>query len=345
MIKQNQNLKGLIIGCGSIGERHLHNLQSIGIKNIMICDKDEPRVNQLSKKYGVKKSIDINSALSFEPNFTFICTYPNSHLKIANQCLNANSHLFIEKPLASELNGVERMLKQAESKKLQVAVGYNMRFHRGLIILKEYVKRSTISKPLTISAEFGNNIKHWRPGLSYTNHYVLKKGGGIILDASHEYDYVRWLLDDEIKSVYCKTKKITNVKTETESIATIIMTFKKGTIANLVLDYVRPRYERTCHIIGEKGDLRWEYTPQNQSWKKYDSKANVTVTLNLLNGKKLTKNFVLKANEMYVDEAKSFIDSIIHDRKPVVDGWDGLKTLKVGYAALDSAKSNKPVML
>lgn len=345
IIKQNNNLKGLIIGCGSIGERHLHNLLSIGIKNMIIYDKDEFRVNQLSKKYNVKKSTDINSALSFEPNFTFICTYPDSHLKIANQCLNANSHLFIEKPLASELNGVERILKQAESKNLQIAVGYNMRFHKGLIILKEYLKRSAISKPITIFAEWGNNIKQWRPGMNYTNHYVLKKGGGIILDASHEYDYVRWLLDDEIKSVYCKTGKTTAIKTETESNAVITLTFKKGAIANIILDYVRPQYERRCHIIGEKGDLKWEYKPKLQSWKKYDSKANAKVTLNLLNGKKLTKNFVSKTNEMYIDEAKSFINSIIHNKKPVVDGWDGLKTLKVGYAALNSAKSNKPVML
>ncbi len=345
MKKQTENLKGLIIGCGSIGERHLYNLQRLGITNIIVCDQDKTKANQLAQKYKVRKFYELDSALSSEPDFTFICTYPTSHLTIANKCLNANSHLFIEKPLASELNGVEKMLKRADSKKLHVAVGYNMRFHKGLIILKEYVKRSTISKPLTISAEWGNNIKHWRPGLNYTNHYVLKKGGGIILDASHEYDYVRWLLDDEIKSVYCKTQKITNVKTETESIAAITMTFKKGTIANFILDYVRPKYTRTCHIIGEKGDLRWEYTPQNQSWKKYDSKANATVTLNLLNGKKLTKNFVVKTNEMYVDEAKRFIDSIIHNRRPVVDGWDGLKTLKVGHAALESAKSNKPVML
>jgi len=345
MKKQTETLKGLIIGCGSIGERHLYNLQRLGITNITVCDQDKTKANQLAQKYKVQKSYELDSALSFEPDFTFICTYPKSHLTIANKCLSANSHLFIEKPLSSEVSGVEKMLKRAESKKLQVAVGYNMRFHKGLIILKEHVKSSTILKPLTISAEWGNNIKHWRPGLSYTNHYVLKKGGGIILDASHEYDYVRWLLDDEIKSVYCKTRKITNIKTETESIAVITMTFKRGTIANIILDYVRPQYERRCHIIGEKGDLKWEYTPKPQSWKKYNSQANVTVSLNLLNGKKSTKNFVLQTNEMYIDEAKNFIDSIIHDKKPVVDGWDGLKTLKVGHAALDSVKSNKPVLL
>jgi predicted dehydrogenase len=345
MKQQKKNLRGLIIGCGSIGERHLYNLKRLGITNIMLCDQDKEKANQLAQKYHVQKSYEVDSALSTEPHFTFICTYPKSHLVIANECLDANSHIFIEKPIASDVAGVEKMLKRAESKKLQVAVGYNMRFHKGLMILKEYIRRSTISKPLMIFAEWGNNIKQWRLGLNYTNHYVLKKGGGIILDASHEYDYIRWLLDDEVKSIYCKTRRVTDIKTETESITTMTITFRKGTIANLILDYVRPQYERRCHIIGEKGDLRWEFAPKPQSWKKYDSQANVAISLNLLNGKKSAKNFTIKTNEMYVDEARNFIDSIICNKKPLVNGWEGLKTLQIGCAALASAKSNKPILL
>ena len=218
MIRQKENLRGLVVGCGSIGERHLHNLLRLGVSNIVICDQDKTKADLLAQKYRVQKFYDLDSALSMEPNFTFICTYPKSHLEIAKKCLTTNSHLFIEKPLASEPKGVETMLKQADSKKLRVAVGYNMRLHTSLITLKKYLRSL---KPLTIFSEFGNNIKYWRPGLSYKNHYVLKMGGGIILDASHEYDYVRWLINDDVNSVYCTTKKIDNIKTETESIASI----------------------------------------------------------------------------------------------------------------------------
>lgn len=342
MKKQTKNLRGLIVGCGSIGERHLYNLQRLGITDLIVCDQDKTKANHLAQKYKVRKFYELDSALLTDSDFTFICTDPKSHLEIANKCLDANLHLFIEKPLASEPNGVKRMLKRADSRKLHVAVGYNWRLNHSLRILKKLIPSI---KPKLISAVWGSNIQNWRPGTDWKNHYVLKKGGGIILDASHEYDYVRWLLDDEVKSVYCKTQKITNIKTETEGIATITMTFKKGTIANFILDYVRPEYTRTCHIIGENGDLRWKYAPKKASWKKYDSKANSTVTLNLLNGKKLTKNLVLKTNEMYVDEAELFLDCIIHNRKPAVDGWDGLKTLKIGHAILNSAKTDKPVIL
>jgi len=340
--QQIRNLKGLIVGCGSIGERHLHNLQKLGITKLMVCDQDKIKANKLAQKYHTQKSYDLNVALSFEPDFAFICTYPKSHLVIANRCIDSNSHIFIEKPLASDISGIENMLKRAKSKKLQVAVGYNMRFHTGLIHLKKQIK-SII--PLMIFAEWGVNIRQWRPGLDYKNHYVLKKGGGIVLDDSHEYDYVRWLLDDEVKSVYCKTRQITNIQTETESLAVMTLTFKKGTIANLMMDYVRPQYERRCHIIGEKGNLKWEYSPKQSGWKKYDSRASVTISHNLIKGAKTTKKHLVQTNQMYIDEARNFIDSIIHNKKPLVDGWDGLETLKIGRAALDSAKSSKPVLL
>ena len=87
-----------------------------------------------------------------------------------------------------------------------------------------------IGKPLSILIKFGHNIKFWKPGTNYRNHYILKKGGGIILDDSHEYDYLGWLFDDEIKSVYCQTQKTNSIKTETESFASMILKTKKGLI-------------------------------------------------------------------------------------------------------------------
>ena len=68
------NLRGLIIGCGSIGERHLHNIKKIGVKDIAILDINKLVLNNLSKKYSVKKFFNLDDALSFKPDFSIICT-------------------------------------------------------------------------------------------------------------------------------------------------------------------------------------------------------------------------------------------------------------------------------
>jgi predicted dehydrogenase len=347
MKNKDNDLNGLIIGCGSIGTRHLHNLKSLGFSNIAIYDEDKQKVNELSKKYHVKFFYDLDSALySFKPDFSIICTYPSSHVKIASSCIDHNSHVFIEKPISSNLKGIERMLKKADSKNLKVAVGYNLRFDTGLNLFKKNINKYSNSTPMSILSEWGHNIKWWKPGTDFKNHYILQKGNGIILDDSHEYDYVRWLLDDEVESVYCQTRKLKTIKTQTESIASIILKFKKGTIGTFVIDYIRPYYERKCHVIGEKGDLKWEYTPKSGSWKEFGLRANSSVTSRFTNHSKTkTENFDVKLNDMYVNEINDFINSITKNKKPLVNGWDGLKTLKIGLAALSSSNTGKVVKL
>ena len=340
------NLRSLIIGCGSIGERHLHNIKKIGIKDIGILDTNKTRVDSLSKKYSVKKFYDLDNALSFKPDFSIICTLPESHIPIANSCINSGSHVFVEKPLSSNLKNVIPMLKKAKTKKLKVAVGYNLRFDKGINLLKHKLRRKEIGRPLSILITFGHNIKFWRPGTNYKNHYILKKGGGIILDGSHEYDYLRWLFEDEIKSVYCQTRSTDSIKTETESFASIMLKTKKGLIANLNIDYLRPFYERSCYIIGEKGSLRWEYNLTKSAWSTYTQKVNSKVTLQLLSkSSSVVFNNIIRVNDMYINEIRNFVESITLNKKPLVDGFDGLNTLRLGVAALESAKKKKIISL
>jgi len=346
MNKPQTKLKGLVIGGGSIGARHLNNLKTLGFNDISICDTDRKKTNELSQKYKVKKFFDFESALLENFDFSIICTYPHSHIDISNICIKNNSHVFIEKPMSSDLRNVKLMLRKADSKKLKIAVGYNTRFDKGLIYLKNKLMKSSISTPLSISSQWGQHIKFWRPGDDYKNHYILKKGSGIILDASHEYDYVRWLLNDDVVSVYCQARKSSTIKTQTESIANIIMKFKRGTIYNLVIDYLRPQYERKCQIIGEKGDLKWEYVVKKMGWKNYNARANSNVTINFIHPQKsISKNFNVKLNDMYIDEMQDFTQSILDNKKPLVDGWEGFKTLKIGMAALESTKKNKIIRL
>jgi len=343
---KNYDISGLIIGCGSIGERHLYNLKKIGINNLSVFDKNKLQAEKISKKYKIKKFNDIHSSLDSKPTFSIISTFPSSHIELANLCIDANSHLFIEKPISSDMNGVERLLRRSRLKKLKVAIGYNMRFERGLQTVKKKLADYEIGLPLTLSIQWGHNIKFWRPGKNYKDHYVLKKGGGIVLDDSHEYDYVRWLLDDDVKSVYAQTKKINSIKTKTDSLSAFILKFKKGTIASFMIDYVRPQYERKCQIIGEKGDLKWQLIPQPSSWKDYNSMASTYIETRFIHKRKNTHHqFNFKMNTMYSEEIHDFVKSIIFDKKPLVDGLEGLKTLKIGMAILKSAKQNKVVSL
>jgi len=338
-------LQGLVIGCGSIGERHLFNLKKFGIKNLGIYDEDIKKMDQLAKKYKVMKFKNLDDALNNAPNFSVICTPPTSHVNIANKCIKLESHVFIEKPISNDLVGTSKLLKQAHIKNLSVAVGYNMRFDESLNHIRKRLFANQCGNLLSVLCQWGNNIRNWSHP-NYLNHYVLRKGGGIIFDDSHEYDYLRWLLDDEVISVYCKTQKLKNIKTETESLASIILEFKRGTIGTLIIDYVRAKYERSCHIIGEKGSIKWSFMRPNKTKQNYKTEGLRQVTIQRISSEEnQTAIFADELNRTYVLEMKDFLDSIKNKRKPRVDGWEGINTLKIGLAAHESARKGIPIRI
>ena len=150
-------LKGLIIGCGSIGERHLYNLKKLGIRNIAIHDMDATKMNLLAKKYKVKKFDSLEVAIE-NSNFSIICTPSDSHMNITRKCINSGLHTFIEKPISNNINGVEKLLKYADRNNLNVSTGYNMRFDKSLNFIRHGLQKKSCGNILSVFCQWGNNI-------------------------------------------------------------------------------------------------------------------------------------------------------------------------------------------
>jgi len=342
-MKKNSKLNGLVIGFGSIGQRHFHNLNKLGIE-MAVCDVNKNQLKKVPEKLISKTFHALDSALLFAPDFSIICTFPDTHIDIANKCLKANSHVFIEKPISNSLIGVEKTLRYANHKKLKVSVGYNMRFDPGLNLMKKLLQ-SNNSVPLSVQSQWGLHISKWHNDKNFKHHYVLKKGNGIILDDSHEYDYLRWILEDEVTHVYCQTSKMKSIKTDTESIAIINLKFRKGTIGTIMMDYVRPNYERNCHIVTEKSDLKWKFIPSSVK-RNYQTRCeSIIKKTNLNSNSQIFKKFKIKINDMYTREIIHFLHCITNNNKPQVDGWEGLRTLRIGLAAIKSSRENRIIRL
>jgi predicted dehydrogenase len=346
-MKKNQKIKklsGLIIGCGSIGERHLFNLQKLGLKDIIIYDKDLTQLKKIENKYSVKSFSNIDKAFSAKPDFSIICTHPISHITFGEKSLKNNVHVFMEKPLSHELKNVKQFLNKSESKKIKISVGYNFRYNLGLNYIKNFFAKNSIT-PSFISSTVGNHIKNWRPNSNYKNHYILNKGGGIILDASHEFDFVRWLLDDKVVSVYCQSIKTSKLSKKTESLASITLKFKKGTIANFTLDYIRPFYDRKCQFLTENEIIDWNFSIEPKISKNYNVSSKSLVSYQNHKKKSFSKNFISPVNQMYKEEINDFLISLVTNENVKINGWDAYETLRIADAALRSSKINKPIIL
>ena len=325
----------LVVGCGSIGARHIRNLKTMHVGEIAACDTDKNRLSTIRDEFSLSEVFtDLEDALGKGFETVLVCTPPSTHIAIAREALEHGAHIFIEKPLSNTLNGVDDLIKRASRKKRVLFVGYNFRFHPGLTMVKNSVAKKEIGALLAARAQFGQYLPDWRPWQDYTRSYTARSdlGGGIILDGSHEIDYMRWLLG-EVHEVFCFAGNSTNLRTETEGIAEILLRFESGCLGQVHLDYVRPGYARDCEIIGERGVIKWDYRSGAVDRYLPDTKEWLSVKVDGKN------------RDMYIAEMRNFIASIQGLEEPLATGIEGKKSLQVALAAKESAATGRVVRL
>ena len=253
-------MKILIVGCGSIGKKHIRNILSLKIGEVTACDVDGRKRADAEKEFAIGVYRNLNDAMNCSRHdAAFICTPPSFHVDQALLLLNHGMHCFIEKPLSNDLAKVDDLIELADRKKKIVMVGYNLRFSASLKKIKNLINSGTIGKILFLRASVGYYLPYWRPYEDYREGYGSKQelGGGIILDASHEIDYVRYLLGDA-SQVFAVCRKLSKLEIDTEDFAEITMHFESGAYAQIHLDYLQSNYRRSCEIVGENGMLLWD---------------------------------------------------------------------------------------
>jgi predicted dehydrogenase len=316
----------LVVGCGSIGRRHMQNLRQLGVTSIYAQDESADRLQAACDELQVQR---LDGKRAFD--LVLVCTPPSSHVAIAREAIAGGANVFIEKPISNDLDGVSQLIDEARKKQRFIAVGYNMRFNRGVRMLKEAVDRGDVGKPLIVRAEVGQYLPDWRPGTDYRQGYNASAamGGGIILDASHEIDYVRWLAGD-VEAVSCTAGHLSSLEIETEDTAAITMRMRTGGIAEVHLDSIQRAYSRTCKVIGGEGTLVWEYGSEVRRFTA--AKATWEST-----------SVAADPNEMYVEEMKHVLECLDGGATPLVDGNEGRRVLEIALAAKESARTHREV--
>ncbi|MFH0875129.1 MAG: Gfo/Idh/MocA family oxidoreductase [archaeon] len=320
----------LVVGCGSIGERHIKNLKTLNIDKIIAYDTNQERLKVIKELHNISTSDNLDKSLSQKPDAALICTPPSTHIPLALRAVENNSNVFIEKPMSHNLEGIDILKSNATKKNLVVAVGYNFRFQKGMKIVKDRIKE--IGKILSSDATFGQYLPSWRPWQNYKESYTAKKalGGGIILDGSHEIDYMRWLLG-EVSEVFCMSGKVSSLEVETEDHAEITLKFKSNAIGRIHLDFYRPGYTRKIEIVGEKGVISWNFEEKTVKIFK-DNKTELIETKD-------------DTNEMYLEEMKEFLEAIDGKKKYMINADEGKKVLEIALAAKESSEINRIVKI
>ena len=108
----------LVVGCGSIGKRHIRNLLALKIGKVAACDVNDRKCSDAEKEFSIRTYKTLEEALNgFQYDAAFICTPPRYHIEQAMQVLEADMHCFIEKPLSDSLEGIDDLIRLVTMKK------------------------------------------------------------------------------------------------------------------------------------------------------------------------------------------------------------------------------------
>ncbi|MFP4322564.1 MAG: Gfo/Idh/MocA family protein [Anaerolineales bacterium] len=325
----------MIIGGGSIGLRHARNLSTLGQRVLYLA---EPNPAQAASVHAEGFSVceSIPEGITPEVDAVLVCSPTVFHLEHVRLAVQADKHVFIEKPLSHTWDGVEAVVAEAQARGLVTLMGYNMRFRDGYRRAKALLVDGTLGNPLAARALVSFYLPHYHPGSDYRRRYQAQRalGGGVVLDDSHEIDYLLDLFGP-VDEVVAYTERLSALEMDVEDYAGALLKHRSGVITQLQMDFLGRVYRRELDITGSAGTLTLDhnsgeirlYGPGPAGYRVLPQAMSVTL------------------NAMYLDEMQHFIDCLNGQATSVADIASGAEVLRVALAMFESAQTGSIVRL
>jgi len=327
-------VRAAVVGCGNIGTyAHIPNLRSMpDVELISVCDIVEEKAVAASKKYKVgRHDTDYSRIVSdSDIGLVAICTPPDTHLEIASAALEAGKHVFLEKPLAANLQDSVKLYRIAKGSRSKLMPGFCLRYHGMFKFVKHLIDQGKVGTP----ALMWRNAIGAAIGVLAPAGWVMQKrrsGGMLVENAMHIFDAFRWFAG-EYDSVYAETRTVSK-GVDIEDTAMVAMKFECGAYATITQTWAATHSWDTWGVMGTNGTVTTDgYIggPMQVSWK----------------GESLR---VVEVKEdaiiMYRKELESFVQSILENTEPEVDVTDALKAMEAAIAALRSSDEKGPIKL
>ncbi len=333
-----------IIGCGKISNKHSDILGNKKIKNtnlVAICDKDKKKSKILSKKFKIPDFSDFSKMFkSVKIDVAVVLTESGYHAKHVIEISKYVKNIIVEKPLALNMKEANMMINICKKNKVKLFLVKQNRFNLPITKLKEAIDEKRFGKMI-----IGTVRVRWCRDQKYYNQAkwrgTKKLDGGVIFNqASHHIDLLIWMMGD-VKSVYGKSSKAL-AKIESEDTAAVLLKFKSGALGIIeATTATRPKdLEGSISILGEKGSVEISGYACDQirywNFKKKLKKDSITL-------KKFSRNPTGIRGFSHLQYYKYVVDSIINNKKNLIDGNEGKKSLKLILDIYKSFKINKEI--
>ena len=236
-------MKVIFFGLGSIGRRHAKILRD-NFEHELYAFRSGKK--SAGNDLGIREVSTWDEVRDISPEVAFITNPTFLHIGTARKCANLGMKLFIEKPVDASADGLDELLEELGRKETVTYVAYNLRFHPVIEYLKDYLKGKKVLHGSVYTSSF---LPQWRPA---EWRYEKEKGGDVVLDLSHEFDYIEYLFGpiSDIKGIF---GRVSNVTLDAEDFLDAAIR-TENTYINLHVDFMSRHVERNIKI-----DLETEY--------------------------------------------------------------------------------------
>lgn len=318
----------LIVGAGSIGERHLRCFQGTGRAETLLVEKDGDRCRAVAQRYGVRKVFtDLDRASSEKIDAAVIATPAPLHVPQATHLARQGIHLLIEKPLSTNMHGIDSLQETVRTRNLTAMVAYVYRCHPLLAAMRQSIKEGRFGRPVELVVVSGQHFPTFRPAYRQVYYSDRAMGGGAIQDAlTHLVNAGEWLVGPVDRLVADAAHQVLDGVTVED---TVHMLARHGQVlASYSLNQYQAPSETSITVIGDKGTARFDLHENRWRW------------LMEPNGQWNEQRQEDGGRDaLFIAQAHTFLDAVDGNGPIHCTLDEGLQTLRVNLAALASAET------
>jgi predicted dehydrogenase len=319
----------LIVGGGSIGERHLRCFQQIGCE-VALCDTSEPRRREIAERYNIARTFaTVDGAARERWDGVAICTPANLHVDHTAQLAATTPALLIEKPLCTRLEDVPRLREATQGKIVQIA--YVLRVHPATQQMRAWLAADEIGPVRQVTIVAGQHFPTFRPAYRQIYYANRATGGGAIQDAAtHLFDLTQYLAGP-LAWIFCDAGHQALPDVEVEDTVHLLGRTTRGAMVSLALNQFMAPNETHVQLNGERGSVVLRLHEQRAGILKHgDTEWRWTDPL------------VHERDDLFRAQAQSFLDAAAGRREPLCTLDDGERALRVNLAALRCLETRQP---
>jgi|MDTC01.3.fsa_nt_gb predicted dehydrogenase len=320
-----------IVGLGQAGLRHLEaftNLNNVEIQGV--ADPDKKILNDLEIKYDFTTFTSYKDLFDLKLDILVIST-PHRYLyQIGVDAANLGINVLIEKPIALNLSDATNLVKHCDDKNVKMGVSFVHRYRKEVQKTKEWILEKKLGKLLLTNTTM---VFPQRQPLPKWLNSPKDSGGGVIMySAIHSLDMLCWLINDVCISVTAKCGTF-NQKDKVENFASCMFQFSKGTCSTLTVSTnvaVTKGHTWKTNFIFQNGMItlfikKYSKYISNDNEMSYEAPVNVDVNYN------------------FTDQARDYVNCIINNKEPFINGNDAITSMKIVDAIYESSKCSSTI--